>query len=60
LSIEDSEVDNYNQCPSLDSFEENESRRATQRGIDRGIFSSSVDEDPFITGRFCDNNGTQK
>ncbi len=29
LSIEDSECDNYQQCPSLDGFEENESRRVT-------------------------------
>ena len=40
LSIEDSEPDNYQQCPSIEAFEENESRRATQRGADRvGIFA---------------------
>jgi hypothetical protein len=25
-----------------------------------GIFNSSLDEDPFITGRFCDNGGHSK
>ena len=65
FSIGDSEGDLYPNLPSsgplLDEFEDNQIHQNTERGnVHQGIFSSSVDEDPFITGRFCDNNGTSK
>lgn len=41
-------------CPSLDEYEENQILRQSD------MFNSSTDEDPFITGRFCDNAGQGK
>jgi hypothetical protein len=43
-----------NSC-SLDEFEES---AATDREIEYRMGGlTSSDDDPFITGRFCDNNG---
>jgi hypothetical protein len=51
-------------CPSLDEFEETLTDREGNQLMGSGsIISgtvSSADEDPFITGRFCDSNGVQK
>lgn len=58
-------------CPSLDEYEEQEDdvgeytavasdHHNKLQEIADGMFASSTDEDPFVTGKFCDNTGQGK
>eukprot|EP00347_Sterkiella_histriomuscorum_P022106 403331658 len=65
-------LDEENDCPSLDQYEEEDqndlmycdnqqvkNNNKLQEIVD-GMFASSTDEDPFVTGKFCDNTGHAK
>jgi len=45
--------------PSLDEYEGTQIADNLD-AYGEGIFGSTLDEDPFVTGRFCDNAGQTK